>query len=53
MFTCIGAIFYEDLRSFEGQLYNTFKKACHACGLFQDDREWLLYRKVVVCTGKV
>ena len=42
MFTCIGAISYEDLRSFEGQLYNTFKEACRARGLLQDDREWLL-----------
>jgi len=36
-----GATSYEFLRTFEGQVYDTFKEACRARGLLQDDQEWL------------
>jgi hypothetical protein len=35
-----GAKSFEDLRSFEGVHYNSFKEACLARGFLQDDREW-------------
>jgi hypothetical protein len=33
---------FDDLRSFEGILYPTFKDACNARGLLEDDGEWRL-----------
>ena len=35
-----GATSYEDLRTFEGVVYGTFKEACAARGLLGDDLEW-------------
>jgi hypothetical protein len=35
-----GAQSFEDLRSFNGALYPTYKDACYARGLLEDDREW-------------
>jgi hypothetical protein len=32
---------FPDLRSFEGILHNTFKDACRARGLLQNDSEWM------------
>jgi hypothetical protein len=37
-----GATSFEDLRSLNGQVYDTFKEVCRARGLLEDDREWLL-----------
>jgi hypothetical protein len=33
-------ISFEDLRTVNGVLYNTFKEACSALGLLEDDDEW-------------
>jgi hypothetical protein len=35
-----GAIFYEDLRTHQGTLYPTFREACIAYSLIEDDNEW-------------
>lgn len=35
-----GATCYEDLRTVNGKVYNTFKEACDALGLLKDDRQW-------------
>ncbi|KAG8365946.1 hypothetical protein BUALT_Bualt17G0024800 [Buddleja alternifolia] len=35
-----GAQCFEDLRTFNGILYPTFKQACRARGLLEDDNEW-------------
>lgn len=35
-----GAQSYEDVRTIDGVLYDTFKEACAARGLLGDDREW-------------
>jgi hypothetical protein len=35
-----GATSYEDLRTYNGTVYQTFKEACAARGLLQDDEEW-------------
>ena len=35
-----GATSFEDLRSFENHLYPTFREACIARGLLEDDNEW-------------
>jgi len=35
-----GAESWDDLRTFEGQLYPTYKAACLARGLLKDDGEW-------------
>jgi len=35
-----GSTSFEDLRSFEGQIHGTFKAACIARGLLEDDNEW-------------
>jgi hypothetical protein len=35
-----GAKSWEDLRTFEGYLYPTYKAACLARGLLEDDGEW-------------
>ena len=35
-----GAISYEDLRTFQGVLYPTFREACIAHGITEDDNEW-------------
>jgi hypothetical protein len=35
-----GAESYEDVRTFEGVVYATFKEACAARGLVGDDEEW-------------
>ena len=35
-----GPTSFEALRTFEGQLYNTFRDACHARGLLESDAHW-------------
>lgn len=35
-----GARSYEEVRTYEGTLYSTFREACHARGLIGDDTEW-------------
>jgi len=35
-----GARSYEDVRTYEGTLYATFREACQARGLIGDDTEW-------------
>jgi hypothetical protein len=35
-----GSTSFEALCSFQGVTYNTFKEACFARGLLEDDREW-------------
>ena len=37
-----GPTSFEDLKTFEGILYSTFKVACLARGLLEDDAEWKL-----------
>ncbi|KAJ3706867.1 hypothetical protein LUZ61_010572 [Rhynchospora tenuis] len=36
-----GAASFEDLRTVNGVLYNTYKEACNALGLLHDNSEWL------------
>lgn len=31
---------FEDVRTWEGTVYPTFREACLACGLLEDDQEW-------------
>jgi hypothetical protein len=38
--TVPGATSFENLHTFEGTLHPTFKDACIACGLLEDDSEW-------------
>src|SRR5438105_13953126 len=35
-----GAPTYEDIRTYNGVVYQTFKEACAARGLLSDDKEW-------------
>ena len=35
-----GATSFENLQTVNGQLYGTFKEACAALGLLQNDKEW-------------
>jgi hypothetical protein len=35
-----GATSYEDIRTYNGTIYQTFKEACTARGLLTDDNEW-------------
>ncbi|XP_017221469.2 uncharacterized protein LOC108198216 [Daucus carota subsp. sativus] len=35
-----GATSFEEVRTFEGVRYNTFKEACSAMGLLQSDNQW-------------
>ncbi|MCO5596686.1 hypothetical protein L7F22_050754 [Adiantum nelumboides] len=39
---CKGCRSFEDIRTFNGQVYDTFKEACNARGLLQVDDEWFL-----------
>ncbi|CAH9106191.1 unnamed protein product, partial [Cuscuta epithymum] len=36
-----GATSFEDLRTYEGTVYPTFRDACHARGLLKDDKEYI------------
>jgi hypothetical protein len=40
LLTVKGATSYEDLKSYNNTLHPTFKEACRACGLLNDDNEW-------------
>jgi hypothetical protein len=35
-----GTTSFEDLRIVHGHIYNTFKEACLALGLLEDDKKW-------------
>jgi hypothetical protein len=35
-----GATSYEDIRTYNGTMYQTFKEACTARGLLKEDNEW-------------
>ena len=35
-----GATCFSDLRTVEGILYPTYKEACKAMGMLEDDAEW-------------
>jgi len=35
-----GPTSFDDLCTFDGMLYNTFKSACIACGLLDSDEQW-------------
>jgi hypothetical protein len=37
-----GATNYADIRTFNNKVYNTFRQACEARGLLEDDNEWNL-----------
>ena len=37
----IGATSFQDLRTINGQVYETYKDACETRGLLEDDGEWL------------
>ena len=37
-----GARSFEDLRTYVGHLYHTFKEACASRGLLGDDNEWYI-----------
>lgn len=37
-----GAIGYDDLKVYNGRVYDTFKEACRGRGLVGDDNEWFL-----------
>ena len=40
MITVKGATSFEDIRTVNGETYNTFHSACLALGLIEDDAEW-------------
>ena len=47
---CRGCKSFEDLRTFNGQMFSTFKEACNARGLLQeDDEEWFFCLKKLHC----
>ena len=35
-----GITSFEYLKTYDGQIFTTFKAACLACGLIEDDEEW-------------
>ena len=37
-----GATSFEDLRTYDGTLYSSFREACQARGIVGDDNEWFL-----------
>ncbi|KAG8391257.1 hypothetical protein BUALT_Bualt01G0169300 [Buddleja alternifolia] len=40
LYKVCGAQCYEDIRTFNGVIYPTFKQACSVRGLLDDDNEW-------------
>ncbi|XP_068992255.1 uncharacterized protein [Neodiprion pinetum] len=36
----IGPLSFQDIRKVDGQQYPTYKDACHALGLLEDDNQW-------------
>lgn len=46
-----GARSFEELRSFQGMVHLTFKAACVAHGLLEDDLEWKLCLKEAAVRG--
>src|SRR5581483_4734651 len=49
-----GATSFDDLKSVNGYLYETFKEACIHLGLLQNDTEWVtcLYEASQIKTGR-
>ncbi|XP_015694136.1 uncharacterized protein LOC102700249 isoform X1 [Oryza brachyantha] len=44
-----GAKCFEDIRTYEGKLYDTYREACQARGLIGDDTEWVhLFDEAIV-----
>jgi ATP-dependent DNA helicase PIF1 len=41
LLTVKGACSYESIRTYNNIVYSTFKEACKARGLLDDDQEWL------------
>uniref|UniRef100_A0A453RUF8 Uncharacterized protein n=3 Tax=Aegilops tauschii subsp. strangulata TaxID=200361 RepID=A0A453RUF8_AEGTS len=39
-FTMKGCRFYEETRTVDGVVHPTYKSACYALGLLNDDKEW-------------
>uniref|UniRef100_A0A453HZ06 Uncharacterized protein n=1 Tax=Aegilops tauschii subsp. strangulata TaxID=200361 RepID=A0A453HZ06_AEGTS len=39
-FTVEGCRSYEDIRTVDGVVHPTYKSACYALGLLNDDKEW-------------
>ncbi|THC89517.1 hypothetical protein EYZ11_011032 [Aspergillus tanneri] len=50
----VGSISFEDLRTVDTVVYDTFKEACKAMGLLDDDREWIaaFNEAAVFATGR-
>nr|XP_047141267.1 uncharacterized protein LOC101235929 [Hydra vulgaris] len=46
-----GALSYENLRTVNGTVFNTFRKACYQLDLLQDDIEWRNTLTEAVATG--
>jgi hypothetical protein len=44
-----GSTSYVDIRTFNGQVYDTFRDACEAHGLLESDNEWkLLFDEAII-----
>lgn len=45
-----GSASFEDLRTMNGQLHDSFQAACRAHGLLHDDQEWIVFFQGAVIT---
>jgi hypothetical protein len=44
-----GSTSYVDIRTYNGQVYDTFRDACEARGLLESDNEWkLLFEEAII-----